>query len=337
MFLLHSDCSPVWFGCCCARPGELQIIYTLELTPAQMRRLINLQFKKHMGLTDPRVIDMLVVQGEMELEETVNQWKMKPHVMELLEASAVLNPKPQAADLPDVHRDQQWMRDLVAAAEIAAGVPADIKRADRLAAAATELIRGNMLAPGTDVAPALPSGLQELWEDVQTSGRTRIPDHLLSGESPGDTRNFYNRDKPSRPPPELLMKLREAVDAGELSSQQEQERAVLVAERAARVTVPGDAQSFRVPPTRRAEALLPPWVACRTRLPQASSDLLGEERARALEHHQLAVALPQGAPVPEAGDSATESVSALRRTEAAAEQVYAMFMARREATLGARA
>jgi len=42
-------------------------------------------FRKNAGVTDPRVIELLLDNGRMEIEETMQQWKQKPHIMAILE------------------------------------------------------------------------------------------------------------------------------------------------------------------------------------------------------------------------------------------------------------
>lgn len=50
------------------------------------------EFLKHKDVTDVRVIDMLVIKGQMELKETVKIWKQKGHVMRYWQESQ--DPKP---------------------------------------------------------------------------------------------------------------------------------------------------------------------------------------------------------------------------------------------------
>jgi len=53
---------------------------------ADARRLVLLNhFRKNAGVTDPRVIELMLDNGRMEIEETMQQWKQKPHIMALLE------------------------------------------------------------------------------------------------------------------------------------------------------------------------------------------------------------------------------------------------------------
>ena len=53
---------------------------------ADARRLVLLNhFRKNAGVTDPRVIELLLDNARMEIEETMQQWKQKPHIMALLE------------------------------------------------------------------------------------------------------------------------------------------------------------------------------------------------------------------------------------------------------------
>ncbi|KAL1140677.1 hypothetical protein AAG570_000607 [Ranatra chinensis] len=47
----------------------------------QCRQKLREEFKKNQHITDIRVIDMLVIKGQMELKETVHIWKQKGHIM----------------------------------------------------------------------------------------------------------------------------------------------------------------------------------------------------------------------------------------------------------------
>lgn len=60
-------------------------IYQLEGTPADVRRSTLLQFRKNGAVTDPRVTARILAAAEMEFEETVNQWKQRGHLMNLLD------------------------------------------------------------------------------------------------------------------------------------------------------------------------------------------------------------------------------------------------------------
>ena len=59
-------------------------MYLLEGTPADLRRMTLLQFRRNKELVEPRIIDMVLAKGEMEFEETLNQWKQRGHLLNLL-------------------------------------------------------------------------------------------------------------------------------------------------------------------------------------------------------------------------------------------------------------
>jgi len=309
------------------------------MTPTQIRRLINLQFAKNKKLTDPRVIDMLVVQGEMELEETVNQWKMKPHVMQLLGTSEVMSERPVPADLPDAIGRQAWMHDLIMAAEAAAGTSHDAKRAERLTNAAAERFRGSRIAPGTQVSPALAPGLQDLWEDASTKGRTRIADKVMTGQAPAEGRAFYSRERPIKMAPVLLQQIRDDAAAGVMSAETEKMTAVAWKERQL-LAAAGEAEMpFNALPSDRSRALLPPWVATRTRSPRAPGQSMSPEHVQLLRNNEAeaaGVVLP--ANTKDAADNWADScVDEFSEMQAKAAQVYDMFAQRRTAVLHDRA
>lgn len=57
----------------CREVPVIRATYVIEETPAELRHMILLQFRKNKDATDPRIVDMLLTKGEMELEEAANQ------------------------------------------------------------------------------------------------------------------------------------------------------------------------------------------------------------------------------------------------------------------------
>ncbi|XP_033753193.1 NADH dehydrogenase [ubiquinone] 1 alpha subcomplex subunit 6-like [Pecten maximus] len=59
--------------------------FHVPLTTTQCKSRLRNQFSKNKGLTDLRVIDMMVIKGQMDLMEVVNNWKQRNHVMQLFD------------------------------------------------------------------------------------------------------------------------------------------------------------------------------------------------------------------------------------------------------------
>ncbi|XP_073985254.1 NADH dehydrogenase (ubiquinone) B14 subunit [Rhodnius prolixus] len=55
--------------------------YDIPKNITQCREKLREEFMKHKDVTDIRVIDMLIIKGQMELKEVVNIWKQKGTVM----------------------------------------------------------------------------------------------------------------------------------------------------------------------------------------------------------------------------------------------------------------
>jgi hypothetical protein len=60
-------------------------IYDIDIPVTDARAILRKQFRKNGHVKDPRVIAMLVEKGYMELEETLLQWKQRPHLIRTFE------------------------------------------------------------------------------------------------------------------------------------------------------------------------------------------------------------------------------------------------------------
>lgn len=66
--------------------------YHLEVTQKMLKDKLREQFEKNRHVTDIRVIDMLCIKGQQDLEETNQVWKQANHIMAYFKETH--NPKP---------------------------------------------------------------------------------------------------------------------------------------------------------------------------------------------------------------------------------------------------
>lgn len=66
--------------------------YDIPKSVEQCRDKLKEEFVKNKDITDMRVVDMLVIKGQMELKETAQIWKQKGHIMRYWKET--VEPKP---------------------------------------------------------------------------------------------------------------------------------------------------------------------------------------------------------------------------------------------------
>ncbi|CAH0477861.1 unnamed protein product [Peronospora belbahrii] len=81
-------------------------LYDISMEPSDARLAIQALFRQHAAVKDPRVVDMLITKANMELEETLMQWKQKVHLIKLLEHGQALRTPAPVVDSIDQALDK---------------------------------------------------------------------------------------------------------------------------------------------------------------------------------------------------------------------------------------
>jgi Complex 1 protein (LYR family) len=63
---------------------EVVDIYAINASAAQIRHAIRRRFERNRHITDPRAIDVLLLKGWQEYQETMNVWKQRDHILGIL-------------------------------------------------------------------------------------------------------------------------------------------------------------------------------------------------------------------------------------------------------------
>lgn len=59
---------------------EICSIYALNVTPTSLRHSMRQKFEQNRHVTDQRAIEVLLLKGQQELQETLNCWKQPDHI-----------------------------------------------------------------------------------------------------------------------------------------------------------------------------------------------------------------------------------------------------------------
>ncbi|EPQ55888.1 hypothetical protein GLOTRDRAFT_60701 [Gloeophyllum trabeum ATCC 11539] len=63
---------------------EICSLYALNVPPSAIRHAVRAQFERNRYVSDQKVIDVLLLKGYQEFQETMNCWKQNDHVLGIL-------------------------------------------------------------------------------------------------------------------------------------------------------------------------------------------------------------------------------------------------------------
>jgi NADH dehydrogenase (ubiquinone) 1 alpha subcomplex subunit 6 len=80
----------------CRDIPRIIVMYTLEgYSAADVRRLVlKNEFRKHSRVTDPEIVELMLAKAAMEVEETMQQWKGKSHLQDILNPPVITTTDP---------------------------------------------------------------------------------------------------------------------------------------------------------------------------------------------------------------------------------------------------
>lgn len=86
-------------------------IYDIDMPLPDARKAVRGYFNENAYVRDPRVVEMIIEKGYMELEETLLHYKQRPHLMKVLNAHEIPVAGPSRKRLtPDASIEEQFNR-----------------------------------------------------------------------------------------------------------------------------------------------------------------------------------------------------------------------------------
>ncbi|EED78569.1 predicted protein [Postia placenta Mad-698-R] len=73
---------------------EMVSLYAIPVSVQYFRQCIRRKFEENRYVTDQRVVDVLLLKGRQEYQETINLWKQTDHVMGILLETQSRPPRP---------------------------------------------------------------------------------------------------------------------------------------------------------------------------------------------------------------------------------------------------
>lgn len=70
--------------CYCYQAPEIVATFALSVSPNDVRRAVRAEFERNRYVSDPKVIDVLLVKGQQSYQETMNAWSQEPHILGIL-------------------------------------------------------------------------------------------------------------------------------------------------------------------------------------------------------------------------------------------------------------
>jgi NADH dehydrogenase (ubiquinone) 1 alpha subcomplex subunit 6 len=80
----RSPCSVPRLPILLAQAPHIVDLYSLNIAPNYIRAAMRRKFDEHRHVSDPRTVDMLLVKGQQEYQETMNQWKMPDQLLGIM-------------------------------------------------------------------------------------------------------------------------------------------------------------------------------------------------------------------------------------------------------------
>ncbi|KAG6879634.1 hypothetical protein C0992_000269 [Termitomyces sp. T32_za158] len=71
-------------NCSDGQAPDIVELYGLDVSPTQIRHAIRERFESNRYVTDPRAIDVLLLKGRQDYQETMNCWKQVDHIVGIL-------------------------------------------------------------------------------------------------------------------------------------------------------------------------------------------------------------------------------------------------------------